>query len=98
MVIGKYNAEEKIVFFIPDKTEAMLLQFGASAAGAGGSMMTVGDVEIRNFSKSFNQRLVIGHTPDGVTNVVVRHKVVERRISRERIGNQRINPHLSPIS
>src|SRR5207302_11347772 len=76
----------------------MLLQLGACAAGAGGTVMPIGDVEIRNFREGFSQWLVIRHPPDGVTNVVSRRKVVERPTSCERIGNQRINPRRSAIS
>src|SRR5258707_10541062 len=52
-------------------------------------MMTVGDVEVRYFRESFDQRIISGNAPDGMTDVVVGDKIVKRRISTERIRNQR---------
>src|SRR2546421_9054046 len=61
-------------------------------------MMTVGDVEVRNFGESFDQGIISGHAPDGVTDIVVGDKVVKRRISTERVRDQRINLCLRAIS
>ena len=61
-------------------------------------MMTIGDVEVRNAGKRIDQRLIIRHAPDCVTNVIVSDKVIERRIARERFSNQPIDLFLRAIS
>ena len=66
------------------------------AGGAGGPMMTIGNVEERHLAKRVDKAHGIGHMPDGVLNSVVRGEV-ENGISHRRLHHHRVDIAAGPV-
>src|SRR5258705_8626084 len=75
LVIRENNRQEEVVFFVAGVTKTLLPEFCARPGGAGGPVMTIGNVEERNFAKGMNKAHRIGHMPNGVLNPVIRSEL-----------------------
>ena len=60
-------------------------------------MMPVGDVQVRDFFESIDQRIVSRNTPNRMMNIVVRNEIVERRVTSKSFVDQRIYFLLRPV-
>src|ERR1700754_1766897 len=72
LIGGEENREKVIVLFIAGVIGVLLAQRGAGAAGAGGAVVAVGDIEQRHLFEFFDQRLrvFVGDAPDGMGDAV----------------------------
>src|SRR6185295_9119219 len=55
LIIRENNRQEEVVFFVAGVTKTLFPEFGARPGGAGGAVMTIGNVEERNFAKRRNK-------------------------------------------
>jgi hypothetical protein len=78
-------------------SETLFLEFCAGTRGAGGAMMSIGNVEERNLAKGVNKTHWIGHAPDGMLNAINGGEI-ENGVRHRRFHHHGVDVAIRPVS